>query len=52
MIRRRDRRDDLVANSSFPNAWCETTRISLRVARFGLPVIIPVAVFRDKTASA
>jgi multiple sugar transport system substrate-binding protein len=40
-------RDDLVANSSFPKEWFETTKTSLRIARSGLPVIVPVTEFRD-----
>jgi multiple sugar transport system substrate-binding protein len=40
-------RDDLVANSSFPKEWFETTGISLKIARSGLPVIVPVTEFRD-----
>jgi len=35
-------RDDLVANSSFPKEWFETTGTSLKLARSGLPVIVPV----------
>jgi multiple sugar transport system substrate-binding protein len=40
-------RDDLVANSTFPKEWFETTAISLKIARSGLPVIVPVTEFRD-----
>jgi len=40
-------RDDLVANSSFPKEWFETTGTSLKIARSGLPVIVPVTEFRD-----
>jgi multiple sugar transport system substrate-binding protein len=40
-------REDLVAGSSFPKEWFETTAISLKIARSGLPVIVPVTEFRD-----
>ena len=40
-------RDDLVANSTFPKEWFETTATSLKIARSGLPVIVPVTEFRD-----
>ncbi|MDR3533171.1 MAG: sugar ABC transporter substrate-binding protein [Rhodopila sp.] len=40
-------REDLVANSSFPKEWFETTGTSLKIARSGLPVIVPVTEFRD-----
>ena len=40
-------RDDLVANSNFPKEWFDTTGISLKIARSGLPVIVPVTEFRD-----
>jgi len=33
--------------SSFPKDWFDTTRFSLKVARPGLPEIIPVTEFRD-----
>ena len=33
--------------SAFPKDWFETTRFSLKVARPGLPEIIPVTEFRD-----
>jgi multiple sugar transport system substrate-binding protein len=40
-------RNDIVAGSSFPKEWFETTGISLKMARSGLPVIVPVTEFRD-----
>jgi len=40
-------RDDLVAGSAFPKQWFETTGTSLKIARSGLPVIVPVTEFRD-----
>jgi multiple sugar transport system substrate-binding protein len=40
-------RDDLLASSNFPREWFETTSISLKIARSGLPVIVPVTEFRD-----
>ena len=40
-------RDDLVAGSTFPKEWFETTGTSLKIARSGLPVIVPVTEFRD-----
>lgn len=40
-------RQDLVANSNFPKEWFETTGTSLKIARSGLPVIVPVTEFRD-----
>ena len=40
-------RQDIVANSNFPKEWFETTGISLKRARSGLPVIVPVTEFRD-----
>jgi multiple sugar transport system substrate-binding protein len=40
-------RDDLVANSTFPKEWFDTTGVSLTIARSGLPVIVPVTEFRD-----
>jgi len=35
-------RQDIIANSSFPKEWFETTATSLKIARPGLPVIVPV----------
>jgi multiple sugar transport system substrate-binding protein len=40
-------REDIVANSAFPKEWFETTATSLKIARSGLPVIVPVTEFRD-----
>ncbi len=40
-------RNDLVAGSAFPKEWFETTGTSLKIARSGLPVIVPVTEFRD-----
>jgi multiple sugar transport system substrate-binding protein len=40
-------RADLIANSAFPKEWFETTATSLKIARSGLPVIVPVTEFRD-----
>jgi multiple sugar transport system substrate-binding protein len=40
-------RNDLIASSTFPKDWFETTATSLRIARPGLPVIVPVTEFRD-----
>ena len=40
-------RDDIVKNSAFPQEWFDTTSVSLKIARSGLPVIVPVTEFRD-----
>ncbi len=40
-------RSDLMAGSAFPKEWFETTATSLKMARSGLPVIVPVTEFRD-----
>jgi multiple sugar transport system substrate-binding protein len=40
-------RQDLVKSSAFPQEWFDTTGISLKIARSGLPVIVPVTEFRD-----
>jgi multiple sugar transport system substrate-binding protein len=40
-------RDDIVKNSAFPQEWFDTTTTSLKMARPGLPVIVPVTEFRD-----
>jgi multiple sugar transport system substrate-binding protein len=40
-------RSDLMASSAFPKEWFETTATSLKIARSGLPVIVPVTEFRD-----
>ena len=38
---------DVVKNSKFPREWFDTTLTSLKLARSGLPVIVPVTEFRD-----
>ena len=40
-------RQDLVKASAFPQEWFDTTGVSLKIARSGLPVIVPVTEFRD-----
>jgi multiple sugar transport system substrate-binding protein len=40
-------RTDIVKNSKFPHEWFDTTAASLKMARSGLPVMIPVTEFRD-----
>lgn len=40
-------RTDIQQNSSFPKEWFDTTETSLKMARSGLPVIVPVTEFRD-----
>jgi multiple sugar transport system substrate-binding protein len=40
-------RDDIQSGSAFPKEWFETTATSLKMARSGLPVIVPVIEFRD-----
>ena len=37
----------LIKASMFPQEWFDTTLTSLRIARSGLPVIVPVTEFRD-----
>ena len=37
----------LSRKAHFPKEWFETTGISLKIARSGLPVIVPVTEFRD-----
>ncbi|MGA3400463.1 MAG: sugar ABC transporter substrate-binding protein [Acetobacteraceae bacterium] len=44
-------REDIVKNSSFPQEWFDTTTTSLKIARSGLPVIVPVTEFRDTIGS-
>ena len=39
--------DEIVKASAFPREWFDTTRESLRIARSGLPEIVPVTEFRD-----
>jgi multiple sugar transport system substrate-binding protein len=40
-------RTDIIKSSKFPQEWFDTTGISLKMARSGLPVIVPVTEFRD-----
>ena len=40
-------REEIVKNSAFPQEWFDTTGVSLKLARPGLPVIVPVTEFRD-----
>ena len=40
-------RADLIKGSKFPQEWFDTTGTSLKMARSGLPVIVPVTEFRD-----
>jgi multiple sugar transport system substrate-binding protein len=40
-------RQDIIEKSAFPKEWFETTAISLKMARNGLPTIVPVTEFRD-----
>jgi multiple sugar transport system substrate-binding protein len=40
-------RQDIVKGSKFPQEWFDTTGVSLKIARSGLPVIVPVTEFRD-----
>jgi multiple sugar transport system substrate-binding protein len=40
-------REDIVSTSAFPKEWFDTTGISLKIAKPGLPVIVPVTEFRD-----
>ena len=37
----------VLANAKFPKDWFDATLTSLRIARAGLPVIVPVTEFRD-----
>ena len=39
--------EEIKKNSKFPAEWFDTTIESLRIARSGLPVIVPVTEFRD-----
>jgi len=45
-------RQDIIAGSAFPKEWFETTATSLKIARPGLPVIVPVTEFRDTIGTA
>ena len=40
-------RTDIIKSSKFPQEWFDTTQASLKMARSGLPVIVPVTEFRD-----
>jgi multiple sugar transport system substrate-binding protein len=40
-------RADIIKSSKFPQEWFDTTGTSLKMARSGLPVIVPVTEFRD-----
>jgi multiple sugar transport system substrate-binding protein len=42
----------VVKASAFPPEWFETTATSLKMARSGLPVIVPVTEFRDTIGTA
>ena len=37
----------MVKTSQFPKEWFDTTLTSLKIARSGLPEIVPVTEFRD-----
>jgi multiple sugar transport system substrate-binding protein len=45
-------KEDIMKSSAFPQEWFDTTGISLKLARPGLPVIVPVTEFRDTIGSA
>ncbi len=45
-------RQDIVKTSKFPQEWFDTTGVSLKLARSGLPVIVPVIEFRDTIGAA
>jgi len=45
-------REDIVKSSAFPQEWFDTTGASLKLARPGLPVIVPVTEFRDTIGAA
>jgi multiple sugar transport system substrate-binding protein len=44
-------RPEIVKASAFPQEWFDTTATSLKLARSGLPVIVPVTEFRDTIGS-
>jgi multiple sugar transport system substrate-binding protein len=44
-------RPEIVKSSAFPQEWFDTTETSLKIARSGLPVIVPVTEFRDTIGS-
>src|SRR4051794_40309987 len=39
--------EDVIKTSQFPKEWFDTTLTSLKIARSGLPEIVPVTEFRD-----
>jgi multiple sugar transport system substrate-binding protein len=43
---------EVVKASAFPQEWFDTTEASLKMARSGLPVIVPVTEFRDTLGTA
>ena len=43
---------DVIKSSAFPQEWFDTTQKSLKMARSGLPVIVPVTEFRDTLGTA
>src|SRR5581483_8418531 len=43
---------DVIKSSAFPQEWFDTTQTSLKMARSGLPVIVPVTEFRDTLGTA
>ncbi len=43
---------DIIKSSKFPQEWFDTTQTSLKMARSGLPVIVPVTEFRDTIGAA
>lgn len=43
---------DVIKSSKFPQQWFDTTQTSLKMARSGLPVIVPVTEFRDTIGAA
>ncbi|HET6184023.1 MAG TPA: extracellular solute-binding protein [Acetobacteraceae bacterium] len=43
---------EVVKTSKFPQEWFDTTIVSLKLARSGLPVIVPVTEFRDTIGAA
>ncbi|HET6607237.1 MAG TPA: sugar ABC transporter substrate-binding protein [Rhodopila sp.] len=45
-------RTDIIEKSAFPKQWFETTATSLKMARNGLPTIVPVMEFRDTIGAA
>ncbi len=43
---------EVLKSSKFPQEWFDTTQASLKMARSGLPVIVPVTEFRDTIGAA